>query len=157
MQSQQINKTVVDITEFTTIVYANDDIDTLITINANGLQWWFKDENGKYDLVDTFFCRIDLSTATLAEARQLGENWFLSSLGADIDEPTTVAVSVATRSPIVYKREELKRVVPGYRQVKDAHTEHCCIEHKCCFYNSSRCSVVLGKKKPSYPCRCKHD
>jgi hypothetical protein len=153
MASQQVDKSIVEITEYATIVYANADIDTLITINGNGLQWWFKGENNNYDLVDSFQVRIDLNKATIADARQLAEDWFLTSLGEETDTPSEPMTTV----PSVHNNTELKKVVPGYRQTKDAHTEHCCLEHRHCYFNNSNCSVVLGKKKPSYPCRCNHD
>jgi len=148
-KSEDESKSVYEIAETATIVYSNEFIDTLITINSSGLQWWFK--NGeKYSLADQLDAHFDLKNYNIADARKLGEDWFFTlfdqNLNSSPEEKPIVSVQI----------EPSTKIVPSFidQHKKDAHTEHCCADHKVCVYKNPKCTVVSGYKKPSYSCKC---
>lgn len=38
------------------------------------------------------------------------------------------------------------------QEIKDVHTEHCCIDHGCKYGEDETCTVVQKIAKQSYPC-----
>lgn len=161
-------KTIFEILEKETIVFGNDVIDTVITINSTGYCWWFRNTDGTFTLTDVLYASYDLKRVDIDFARREAENWFKHALGEfveDESEGTAVSDRIAEENANsgVYRNpqkksevNELPLVEPRFidQDKKDAHTEHCCAEHSRCMYNNKKCSVVIGRKKPSYPCRC---
>ncbi len=177
------NKTIFQLADEGTVVFSNSDIDVLITINGSSLNWWYL-EHGEntYYLYDSLYVNSDLKILSISAARKLAKDWFdeevkVYSMGAvapAILSHTNSHGMLECEPPLECKLEEdmskkkhhnkiknkidlmVNKIYPLYifANKKDAHTEHCCFEHKYCLYGNKKCSVILGKKKPSYQCKC---
>lgn len=166
-----MEKTIYQIAFLETIVFSCATADTLITFSGSGLRWWMSANNNEFMLVDTLDVHNDLSRAPIAYARKLASDWFNYSLNKVEDDESSP--DIATRYPVgnsttvnqnytpvripAQPEKNFPAVEPRWvdEDKKDAHTEHCCATHRHCFYGNKKCSVVSGKKTPSYPCRCK--
>jgi hypothetical protein len=164
-----MEKTIYQIAFTETVVFSCAEIDTLITFSGSGLRWWMSADNGEFMLVDTLDVNNDLSRAPIAYARKLASDWFNHSMTKAADgstEEETPLSNAYNTTPVNRNYTPVRNVVKVEKNFpvvepmwvdedkRDAHTEHCCLTHRFCFYGNSKCSVVLGKKKPSYSCRC---
>jgi len=167
-----MEKTIFQIAFAESIVFSSAECDTIISFSSAGLRWWFSTENGKYFLADTLEHNSDLNRAPIAYARKLASDWFEYSLkaltgsleGDKVEMVSTtfesgkpINTSIVTVSSSTYNSMSGAPVVePPFldSNKKDAHTEHCCAKHRHCKYGNRKCTVVTGKKQPSYPCNC---
>lgn len=145
--SSKSEKTIFEIVETSTVVFSDGDIETLITIDSSGYTWWYKADSGNYLSADFLAVSNDLKRIDIVHARKTASDWFNWELGLFVEK-----MCEATTSDVAPPLVE-----PGFADdnKKDAHTEHCCIVHRFCLYNSKKCSVLSGRKKQSYACRCK--
>lgn len=162
-----MEKTIFQITTSDTIVFSSDDTDTIISFNSSELKWWFLVESGKFVLTDTLNVHNDLDRITVAQARKLALDWFEWEFKILVDDTNDIPVITcnevkssynnvgATKTKSLYDKDfPLVEPLELDFDKKDAHTEHCCIVHRKCKFHSHKCTVVLGKKKPSHPCHC---
>lgn len=166
-----VEKTVFEIMADGVIVYANSDVETLISLTSGSICWWFMGDNGKFTCTDRLYVHNDFKRVTIEDARKLAADWFEEEMGdtffedpendpsfKEVRTPDSLVAewgSYISRVPAV---APLRLVVPPFIDAdkKDAHTEHCCAEHKRCKYQNKKCTVTSGRKKPSYPCNCEH-
>jgi len=163
-----MERSIFEITSKETIVFACQDTDTIISLTTSGLNWWYLVDNGNFVLADKLDAYIDMHRAPISYVRQLAEDWFLHELeeftgdtsvvkSSSTPMPSaTVACKVNDTIPVNVSERNFPLVEPLYldHDKKDAHTEHCCAKHRCCKFKNSKCTVVSGMKKQTYPCRC---
>lgn len=154
-----MERSIFQIANESTIVFSAPDADTLISINSSGLYWWFAIDDGKYYLTDSLYVNHNLHIISINYAKKLAEDWFESSLNESVgdNENDDSDCSITTEYSIIADSvNEIPKVEPPFlnSDKKDAHTEHCCIDHNRCKFNNKNCTVVSGRKKQSYPCKC---
>lgn len=160
-----MEKSILEIAANETIVFSSTKTDTIISFSSLGLKYWFLLEDNNFMLADALDAPNDLGRAPIAYARKLASDWFnwkinnfdVSLINENISSCNdTVECADSTLSSCFSSEKTFSLIEPPEldAEKRDAHTEHCCIKHHRCKYGNLKCTVVLGKKKPSYPCNC---
>ena len=154
--------TIFEIASKETIVFGSSVTDIIISFSGSGLTWWClgDSDNAKFLLVETLPVHNDLDRAHIAYARKLAVEWFEREMNQYFDRYDVIidnAISEPTVKNNYNEEQNFPKVEPPEldENKKDVHTEHCCSDHHRCKYNNKKCTVISGKKKPSYPCNCK--
>jgi|SRR6185436_5202246 len=163
----KMEKSIFEIALHETIVFSSEEIDTVISFTGSGLKWWFSiGKDNKFSLSDTLDIFNDENRAPIAYARKLAKDWFeweLKEFAAESQEDsnfefsTNNVIQEKSTYPAPDSSEKNFPIVEPPEldaDKKDAHTEHCCEQHLNCKFKNVNCTVVLGKKKSSYPCTC---
>lgn len=162
-----MDKSIFEIAAEETIVFSSFETDTIISFSSSGLKWWFLSEDNKFMLADALEAPNDLSRAPITYCRKLASDWFdweISNFDSRLnDENTETPQSTndnsscnSSVSSFAFSEKKFPSVEPPEldAEKRDVHTEHCCAKHHKCKYGNSKCTVISGKKKPSYSCNC---
>ena len=163
LNKDMMEKTIFDVVAHGSILFADPILDTVITANSSGLYWWCIGSDGKFYLADKMETYLDLKRMPVEFAKKLAQDWYDHSVGTwSVGTATSVSEQVEARNPRPRRERQtttgktIRLIEPGFvdDDKRDAHTEHCCKEHKTCYYSSDKCTVAFGRKKATYPCTC---